>query len=134
MSKYLDKAKELRAIVSPHYNCAQSVIVPFAEDAGVDPDTALKMGANFGGGMRIAGTCGAITGGLMALGLFGVDDPKVVVDFINKIKSNHEGYTECRDLLRVNHEKGLEKKPHCDAMVYESVGIVEEILRAHGKI
>ena len=134
MSKYLDKAKELRAIVSPHYNCAQSVIVPFAEDAGYDAETAMKMGANFGGGMRIASVCGAFTGGLMALGLFGVDDPATVVDFANRIKANHEGYIECRDLLRINHEKGLEKKPHCDAMVYESVGIVEEILREKGRI
>ncbi|MBQ9606890.1 MAG: C_GCAxxG_C_C family protein, partial [Lachnospiraceae bacterium] len=78
MSKYLDKAKELRAIVTPHYNCAQSVIVPFAEDAGVDTETAMTMGANFGGGMRVAGICGAITGGLMTLGLYGVDDPKIV--------------------------------------------------------
>ena len=134
MSKYLDKARELRAIVSPHYNCAQSVIVPFAEDAGIDVETAMRMGANFGGGMRVASTCGAITGGLMALGLYGVDDPSVVIDFIGRIKQNHEGYIECKDLLRINHEKGLEKKPHCDAMVYESVGFVEEILKEKGKL
>lgn len=32
MSKYYDKAVELRAIKDPHYNCAQAVVVPFAED------------------------------------------------------------------------------------------------------
>ncbi|MCR5774057.1 MAG: C-GCAxxG-C-C family protein [Lachnospiraceae bacterium] len=134
MSKYLDRAKEIRAIESPHYNCAQSVLVPFAEEAGIDHDTAMKMGANFGSGMRLASVCGAFTGGLMTLGLFGVDDPKVVADFANRIKNNHEGFIECRDLLRINHEKGLPKKPHCDSMVYESIGIVEDILREKGKI
>ena len=34
-SKYLERAKALRAIVTPHYNCGQSVVVPFAEDAGL---------------------------------------------------------------------------------------------------
>ena len=134
MSKYLDKAKEIRAITEPHYNCAQSVIVPFAEEAGIDEETAMRMGANFGSGMRIASVCGSFTGGLMTLGLFGVDDPKVVVDFANRIKEKHEGYLDCKDLLRINHEKGLPKKPHCDEMVYDSVAIVEEILRERGKI
>ena len=36
MSKYMDRAKELRACQSPHYNCAQSVLLPFAPDAGMD--------------------------------------------------------------------------------------------------
>ena len=28
MSEYLQRAKELRAIVTPHYNCAQAVLLP----------------------------------------------------------------------------------------------------------
>lgn len=68
MSEYMEKAKELRAIVSPHYNCAQAIVIPFAEKAGITPDIAWKMAANFGGGMRRAAACGAITGGLMVLG------------------------------------------------------------------
>ena len=134
MSEYLDKAKELRAIVSPHYNCAQAVVIPFAEKAGITPQLAWEMASNFGGGMRRAAACGAITGGLMVLGLFGVDDIPTVVEYHNRFKKNHEGALECADLLRMNKEKGLEKKPHCDAMVFEAVQTVEEILREKGKI
>ena len=121
MSVYLDKAKELRANTEVHYNCAQGVLVPFAELAGLTEQQAYKTAANFGSGMKMAATCGAITGGLMVLGLCGVDD-------------GHEGFLDCADLLRINKERGGAKKPHCDAMVYECVGIVEEILRERGVI
>ena len=30
-------------------------------------------------------------------------------------------------------EEGGEKKPHCDAMVYESVALVEEMMRQAGR-
>ena len=78
--------------------------------------------------------CGAITGGLMALGILGLDDPADANAFCRKIRENHEGCILCRDLLRINVERGGEKKPHCDAMVYEAVQTVEEMKAArHGK-
>ena len=54
MSKYLDRAKELRAIVTPHYNCGQSVVLPFAKDAGLTEEQAMGICANFGGGLKRA--------------------------------------------------------------------------------
>jgi C_GCAxxG_C_C family probable redox protein len=51
------------------YNCAQSVFHAFCEDLGMDQDTALKISCGFGGGMgRNGEVCGAVTGGIMALG------------------------------------------------------------------
>lgn len=134
MSKYLDRAKELRSDPVLHYNCAQSVLVPFAEAAGISEEIAMKAASNFGGGMRMASVCGAFTGGLLALGFFGVDTPAVVQAFARKLKDNHDGTLECALLLKKNKELGLEKKPHCDAMVFECVSIVEEILRENGKL
>ena len=134
MSKYLERAKELRQDPKIHYNCAQSVLLPFADVVGVDADTLFKMAANFGGGMRVASTCGAVTGALMALGLAGCDDPAMVQEIFRRVRENHENTYICKDLLRMNAEKGLPKKPHCDAMVYELVGITEEVLRGCGKI
>ena len=131
MSKYLDRAKELRAITERHYNCAQSVVVPFASDAGVDEEITYKTAANFGGGMKMGSVCGAVTGGLMALGLMGLDDPADANSFCRKIKDHHEGCIMCRDLLKKNAERGGEKKPHCDAMVYEAVQLVEEMVKNH---
>lgn len=131
MSKYLDRAKELRAIVTPHYNCGQSVVVPFAEDAGLTQEQAMGICACFGRGLKRASACGAITGGLVVLGLFGIDDPSA---YYRALKENHEGMLDCADLLRRNAELGRERKPHCDALVYECVSLVEQILREQGKI
>lgn len=134
MSKYLDKARELRAITERHYNCAQSVIVPFADVIGMDEEMAYRMGANFGGGMKMGSVCGALTGALMVLGLAGLDDVSMLQELYKKMKDNHEGCLNCADLLRINAQKGLPKKPHCDDMVYELVGYTEELLRGAGKI
>lgn len=96
-SRYLLKAEELRAITEIHYNCAQSVTVPFADVVGLDEVAMLK-------------------------------------EIYRRVRDNHEGFLDCADLLRINAQKGLEKKPHCDAMVYELVGITEELLCRYGKI
>lgn len=134
MSKYYDKAVALRAIVTPHYNCAQAVILPFAEDAGMSEDMAYQITANFGGGMKRAATCGSIAGGLMVLGLFGVDDPQTIAEYYKRLRDNHQGFLECADLLRINKEEGREKKPHCDDMVYECVNLAEAMLKERGKL
>ena len=131
MSKYLDKAKELRAIVSPHYNCGQSVVLPFAEDAGLTEEQAMGICANFGGGLKRASACGAITGGLVVLGLFGINDP---AEYYRILRDHHEGMLDCADLLRKNKEMGGERKPHCDALVYECVSLVEQLIREQGKL
>lgn len=131
MSCYLDRAKELRAIVTPHYNCGQSVVVPFAEAAGLTEAQALGVCANFGRGLKREAACGAITGGLVVLGLFGIDDPAAYYD---ALRAKHEGMLDCGELLRKNESLGRERKPHCDALVYEVVTLVEQILRESGKL
>ena len=72
MEKYLERARELRAIVTPHYNCAQSVLLPFAETFGMSEDEVMRIAVHFGRGMKMGSVCGAVTGGLMALGLAGL--------------------------------------------------------------
>lgn len=52
------------------YNCAQSVFYAYAPELGLDGDTALKVATGLGAGMGRRGeVCGAITGGILALGL-----------------------------------------------------------------
>lgn len=131
MSKYLEKAKELRAIVTPHYNCGQSVVLPFAAEAGLTEAQALGICANFGGGLKRGAACGAITGGLVVLGLFGIDNP---AEYYQALRTSHDGMLECAELLRRNQELGGERKPHCDAMVFECVRLVEQLLRENGKL
>ena len=129
-SKYLAKAKELRASTTLHYNCGQSLILPFVEDMGLTEEQAMGICANFGGGLRRASACGAITAGIIVLGLFGIEP----TEYYQALRANHEGMLDCADLLRRNKELGREKKPHCDGLVFECVSLVEKILKEHGKL
>jgi C_GCAxxG_C_C family probable redox protein len=52
------------------YNCAQSVLYAYGPDLGLGAETALKVATGLGGGMGGRGeVCGAVTGGILALGL-----------------------------------------------------------------
>lgn len=52
------------------YNCAQAIVWAFAQRVNLDPDAALKIACGFGAGMgRKQEVCGAVSGGIMALGL-----------------------------------------------------------------
>ena len=52
------------------YNCAQSVLWSFRQELGMDADVSLKIACGFGAGMaRRQDICGAVTGGIMVLGL-----------------------------------------------------------------
>lgn len=134
MSKYLERAKEIRAIEVPHHNCAQSVLMSFTQSLTLDDETAYKLAVAFGGGMKSGITCGVIVGGLMTLGLFDVDDMETTQKVIKDFRDRHNQMVDCKDLLKANAAAGGQKKPHCDALVYEMVNYVEEILKERGKI
>ena len=50
------------------YNCAQSVLASCGEYTGRDEKTLLAVSGGFGGGVRCGEICGAVTGGVMAIG------------------------------------------------------------------
>ena len=75
MSKYQDRAMELRHDPAVHYNCAQVILMSLHESLGISEEQAKDLGTLFAGGMYCGATCGAITGALMALGLAGQKDP-----------------------------------------------------------
>ena len=133
-SPYLAHAARLRDETARHYNCAQSVLVPFAEAAGLDEETAYRLAANFGAGMKRASVCGAVTGGLMALGLLGVDDGPTIAEYHRRLREAHGGCLDCADLLRLDKERGGDKKTHCDGMVLECAALAEELARRAGKL
>lgn len=128
MNKYLEKARELRSAPNRHYNCAQAVLIPFAKEVGLEEEACYALASNFGSGMKMGGTCGAITGGLMALGLFHKDSPEVISAYYGKLREQHDRKMDCRDLLRLNREKGNSQKAHCDEMVYECVQLVADLI------
>lgn len=52
------------------FGCCQSVVAAFADLYGMDQDTALRIGAGFGGGIgRLRMVCGAVSGIVTLVGL-----------------------------------------------------------------
>ena len=128
MSEYLEKAKELRKGEVEHINCAQAVLMSYAERANLSEEQAFQIAQNFGGGMKRGATCGVVSAGLMVLGLLGKDNPALVREFYQRLREKHQGQLECAALLQMNKERGGQKKTHCDGMVFEAVEILEELL------
>ena len=134
MSKYTLKAQALRDRTDVHYNCAQAVLMAFSPELGLPEETAAKIGALFGSGMKIGSVCGAYTGGLMVLGLAGLKDADTAAEFTEAFRKLEEGRLDCAELLRVNTERGGEKKPFCSRLITESAAILEDLLRRRGVI
>lgn len=132
MSKYMERAREIRAIETPHHNCAQSVLMTFSKSLNMDDETAYKLGSAFGTGMKTGITCGAVTGALMVLGLFGLENPDETQKLIKTFREKHADMINCADLLRANAAAGGKRKPHCDALVYEMVEYLEGVLKEKG--
>jgi C_GCAxxG_C_C family probable redox protein len=52
------------------YNCAQAVLYAYGPELGLDGESSLKVATGLGAGMGRRGeVCGAVTGGILALGL-----------------------------------------------------------------
>jgi len=76
---------------------------------GLNEAEAMRVSAGFAGGMRMAETCGAVTGSFMVLGLAYCDEEcttpeerkpayETIVSFVQEFKARH-GALACRDLL-----------------------------------
>jgi len=92
-------------------NCAQSVLLSYANELNLDEMTALKIAAGFGGGMAMAETCGAVTGAYMVLGLKAPEgktiqeiktETKVAVKRFNELFIAKHGSLKCKKLLGVD--------------------------------
>ena len=128
---YLEKAKALRSEESVHHNCAQATLLTFSEHLGLSEETARGVTTFFNVGIRCGAMCGAVSGALMVLGLAGADD-KAAAELIAKFREKN-GYINCAELLKAARERGEERKPHCDRMVYDGVSLAAEILEREGK-
>lgn len=130
-----------------HFNCAQSVFAPFARRYGMDVDTSLMIAIPFGGGMEHTGqVCGAVSGGLMAIGLakgISTFDRELkyacydmVKDFQSHFRALHGNIT-CPGLLGydIGHPKELAQvrklnlfHTRCPNFVRDAVKIVDELI------
>ena len=124
--EHMELARTLRANTEVHYNCCQSVLVTFAQEMGLTQEQAYALGTFFNSGMRHGSVCGALSGALMVLGMTGCEE-KQASALLQQFKAAH-CTTNCAELLKAAHDRGEERKPHCDALVYEMVTAVEAIL------
>lgn len=146
MSVKSEKAKEL---FKSGYNCSQAVLGVFAEELGMDFETAMKVASPFGGGMgRMREVCGTVSGMFMAAGMmFGVSDGdmkakgelyKKIQDLAARFKEQN-GSIVCRELLQgvesstsPNPSERTEtyyKKRPCVDLVGDAVEIFEEYIK-----
>ena len=66
MNSHKEKAAEL--FLKGH-NCSQSVFAAYAEDCGLDLETALKISSSFGGGFgRLREVCGCVSAMMLVTG------------------------------------------------------------------
>ena len=117
------KSEKARELFKQGYNCAQSVFCTFAEDVGMDFETALKLSSSFGGGMgRLREVCGAVSAMFMIAGLKqGYITPNndeikgAHYEFIQNLAKEFEkkhGSIICRELLGldVKHDSPVPSK------------------------
>jgi C_GCAxxG_C_C family probable redox protein len=130
------------------YNCAQSVLASCGPSLGLPRDTAIQVAQAFGGGLgRTGNVCGAVTGGLMALGLsFSAEAAKekatkdaaheLAREFMARFRAQH-GALDCRDLIGIDlgtpggPQKAAEAgvfKTICPGFVRSAACVVEQLL------
>lgn len=130
------------------FNCSQAVFATFATDYGMSEEVALKVATQFGGGARKGEMCGAVVGGLMALGLkyghFHMNAPeekgnayKKAEEFMNRFIAKN-GTVVCRELLGYDISKPEEMakikeldlfESTCPKMIQCATEIVEQMLK-----
>ena len=153
MSKFDEnKAKSAGELFSQGYNCSQSVIAAWADEIGLDRQTALLVSSGFGGGMgRLREVCGAVSGAFMVLSYkFGSTDAsdgkakaalyETIQAFASRFKQEN-GFDSivCRELLGLPGasapkpaERTAEyyKKRPCRELVELSSGLLGEFIGA----
>ena len=132
------------------FNCCQSVVAAFSDLTGLSEQESFNVAAGFGAGAGTGELCGALVGGIMALGLM------TPVDMADPLMSKKRtqakgkelqkrfmekfGALRCQDLLSnpkvptdaIPAASAMGLTGHCDIMIVTAVEIVEQIL-AEGK-
>ena len=129
------------------FDCSQVVLASVSEKIGISKDEALKIAANFGGGMWHGETCGCVVGALIALGIkYGTtipNDKERKNKMLQKKSEFEDAFSKkfnsciCKEILNYNlsipeemaviqEKKLLETK--CPELVCEACRILEGLL------
>lgn len=146
MTKRQERSREL---FLAGYNCAQSVLIPFADVLGLTEEQAALVAVGFGGGMgRLRKNCGAYSAMMMLCGaFFGPDGAKAElrtevyaqVQRVHRLFRDTFGTDQCAELLGIpsqpcppqpeaRTQSYYERRP-CLRIITETCGLVEKILQ-----
>ena len=111
------------------HNCAQAIVSTYADLIGFDEETAKNVANAFGGGMgNMEGTCGALVGAGIVLGLATKDRAKsrtcmrqIMMQF-----QERNGATQCKLLKGVGTKVVLRE---CTGCVADAAEFLEEQLQ-----
>lgn len=114
------------------HNCTQAVLCTYHDFTGMEEETIKNAGNAFAAGMgNMDGTCGALVGAGIVLGLATKDKAKSIKgmrQIMDKFKQRN-GATQCKLLKGVGTGKVLRECPLCVADASE---FLEEILEKEG--
>jgi C_GCAxxG_C_C family probable redox protein len=121
------------------FNCAEAILKAFVDLYGKKPDLEItKTATGFGGGIGASQceTCGALTGGIIAIGwLFGrrdpCDDKQKAFSLSSEFRARFMkkfGATQCKTILDVLGDQ--ENKLKCKKLTAAAAGMLYEILQA----
>lgn len=142
----MSKVQDAVSAFESGFNCSQAIVRTYGPDYGLSALDAVRVSCGFGGGMRRADTCGAVTGVLIVLGLrFGAQDASdtsakagvysKVTEFQSRFESRCDSVA-CRDLLGcdISTPEGMEYakdnnlfKTVCPRMVQVAAEILEQM-------
>jgi C_GCAxxG_C_C family probable redox protein len=126
--------------------CSQAILAVYGEPLGLSRGQALRIAAGFAGGMRMAETCGAVTGAIMVLGLRHAPEDCAtrerrgrvyarVLDFLERFRKRN-GSAVCRELLGcdISTPEGMKQAEErnlmqttCVKLVQDAAEILEEM-------
>lgn len=132
-------------------NCAQSVIMAYANEFDMDTNQTLKLALGFGGGIgKMQKTCGAASGAYMLIGMRNsahIREEEIqqsttteMIQSFNKEFIRINGSDQCYELLRVDlkTDEGQAafkaedmKKEICSKCVTSAIDILEDLFKTH---
>lgn len=144
-----ERADKARELFLSGYNCAQSVVLAYADLFNADYDLIMRLSTSFGGGMgRLREVCGTCSGMFMIAGLAIPADNTdkeakmknyaLVQDLAEEFRREN-GSIICRELLGLDHKKDdpkpeartneYYKKRPCPELVHLSATIIGNKLK-----
>jgi len=144
------KTDELKVIKAFHEdkNCAQSVLIGFADRFQIQEEHALSIASGFGAGMgRLQRTCGVVSGAYMVIGLYAgtksINNSErkkaaysMIREFTKRFEEN-QGTLLCADMLhcdldtpegREYFEANKLDEKVCEKCIHSALTILDDIM------